>query len=251
MATPTLVLVPGLMCDRTVWSDVIQAMGPAAQGVVVPDHGECDSIVGMAEQILTAVPGDLAVAGHSMGGRVAMEMRRLAPQRVKRLALLDTGHLPRPTGPAGEAEANKRQDLLNVARTQGVEAMARTWVQGMVHPSRLTDARLIDDIVGMFARRTATHFAHQIRALLARPDATSTLQSIDGPVWLVCGAQDSWSPVSQHEAMAKCLPQAHLAVIDDAGHMAPMEKAAAMAEVLVQWLASPTLKPHPWVSEPD
>lgn len=249
MKTPTLVLVPGLMCDATVWADVIQEMGSAAQGAVVPDHGDADSLVGMAEQILATVPGDLAVAGHSMGGRVGLEMRRLAPQRVQRLALLDTGHLARPCGPEGEAEANKRQNLLNIACTQGVEAMARMWVQGMVHPARLTDDRLIEDIVDMFTRRTPTQFAQQIRALLARPDASPTLQSTDGPVWLVCGAQDSWSPVSQHQAMAQLLPHPTLAVIEDAGHMAPMEQPAAVARTLLQWLASPTLKPSPLAPE--
>jgi pimeloyl-ACP methyl ester carboxylesterase len=87
MTTATLVLVPGLMCDEAVWSDVRARMGSAAEGSVVPDHGFCDDIEGMAVQILRSVPGPLAVAGHSMGGRVALEMCRLAPDRVQRLAL--------------------------------------------------------------------------------------------------------------------------------------------------------------------
>ena len=241
MADSTLVLVPGLMCDRAVWSGVMAHLGSKAEGAVVPDHGLCDEIEGMAQQILASLPGPLAVAGHSMGGRVALEMRRLAPQRVRQLALLDTGYLSRPLGLQGEAEAAKRQTLLDVALNQGVEAMARTWAQGMVHPARLTDSVLMDDIVAMFARRTPQHFAAQIRALLARPDASQTLQSTAGPVYLVCGAQDSWSPVVQHQAMANLLPQAVLSVIESAGHMAPMEQPAAVAQVLVEWLASPPL----------
>ena len=226
MADSTLVLVPGLMCDRAVWSGVMAHLGFKAKGVVVPDHGLCDDIVGMAQQILASVPGALAVAGHSMGGRVALEMRRLAPQRVRHLALLDTGYLARPLGAEGEAEAAKRQTLLDLSVNQGVETMARTWAQGMVNPSRLTDTALMDAIVAMFARRTPQHFAAQIRALLARPDATQTLRSTAGPVYLLCGAQDSWSPVVQHQAMANLLPQAVLSVIESAGHMAPMEQPA-------------------------
>ena len=241
MTPTTLVLVPGLMCDHAVWSGVMAHLGPKAEGAVVPDHGLCDGIVGMAEQILASVPGPLAVAGHSMGGRVALEMRRLAPQRVRHLALLDTGYLARPMGAKGEAEAAKRQTLLDVALNQGVEAMARTWAQGMVHPSRLTDTTLMDAIVAMFARRTPAHFACQIRALLARPDASRTLQSIGGPVYLLCGAQDSWSPVAQHQAMANLLPHSVLSVIESAGHMAPMEQPAAVAQVLADWLASSPL----------
>jgi pimeloyl-ACP methyl ester carboxylesterase len=119
--------------------------------------------------------------------------------------------------------------------------MARTWAQGMVHPSRLTDGTLIDVIVAMFARRTPVHFANQIRALMARPDASPTLQRIAGPVHLICGAQDSWSPVAQHRAMANLLPLSVLSVIESAGHMAPMEQPEAVALALAKWLASPPL----------
>ena len=230
MKHTTLVLVPGLMCDHAVWSGVMAQLGSKAASAVVPDHGLCDDIEGMAQQILASVPGDLAVAGHSMGGRVAIEMRRLAPNRVRHLALLDTGY-----------QAAKRQALLDVAVSQGVEAMARTWAQGMVHPSRLTDGALIDVIVAMFARRTPVHFANQIRALLTRPDASPTLQGIAGTVHLICGAQDSWSPVAQHRAMANLLPLSVLSVIESAGHMAPMEQPEAVALALAKWLASPPL----------
>ena len=246
-ATPhnaaTLVLVPGLMCDHTVWAEVLAHLGPVAQHALVPDHGECDDLVGMAQQILDATTGPLAVVGHSMGGRVALEMVRLAPQRVRHLALMDTGHLARAAGPEGEQEAAKRQALLDLARTQGVAAMARTWAQGMVHPERLRDSALMDAIVAMFARKTPHHFACQIRALLSRPNASRTLQLIAGPVHLVCGAQDTWSPVSQHQDMAKLLSQPVLHVIADAGHMAPMEKPEAVAQVLLAWLAAEPLTP--------
>lgn len=241
MTVTTLVLVPGLMCDEAVWSDVRVHMGAVAKGAVVPDHGLSDDIQAMAVQILRSVPGPLAVAGHSMGGRVALEMRRLAPERVRRLALLDTGYLARPAGPLGQAEADKRQALLDLAQSDGVEVMARTWAQGMVHPSRLTDTPLMEGIVSMFARRTPAHFASQIKALLARPDATQTLKNSVGPVYLVCGAQDSWSPVAQHQAMAELLPQSIFSVIESAGHMTPMEQPESVAQVLSEWASSTPL----------
>ena len=138
---------------------------------------------------------------------------------------------------------SRRQALLDLANTQGVAAMARTWAQGMVHPERLRDSALMEAIVAMFARKTPHHFACQIRALLSRPNATHTLQNIAGPVHLICGAQDTWSPVSQHQAMARELSQPVLQVIADAGHMAPMEKPEAVAQVLLAWLASEPLTP--------
>ena len=123
MHSATLVLIPGLMCDRTVWSDVLPHLGDWAPRATVPDHGLCDSLSGMAQQILDTTTGPLALVGHSMGGRIAMEMVRMAPQRVCHLTLMDTGHLPRPAGPEGEAEAAKRHALLEIAEQQGVAAM--------------------------------------------------------------------------------------------------------------------------------
>lgn len=90
------------------------------------DHGDADSLVVMAERILDSAPALFDLAGHSMGGRVALEVMRLAPQRVRRLALLGTGHRAKESGEAGAEELRKRQVLLDIARTQGVRAMARS-----------------------------------------------------------------------------------------------------------------------------
>jgi pimeloyl-ACP methyl ester carboxylesterase len=167
-----------------------------------------------------------------MGGRVALEVVRMAPERVTRLALLDTGYLARPAGDAGEQEANKRYALLQVARTQGVASMAHTWVQGMVHPDRLSDTALITAIVGMFSRKSPEVFACQIAALLERPDSTlSTL--------ILCGMQDAWSTPAQHAEMRALAPHATLDLVRAAGHMAPMERPQDVVRSLVRWLEQP------------
>ena len=230
-----LLLVPGLMCDQTVWQAVLPALQSLRKCVVV-DHQDADSLVQMAHQLLDAAPQRFALAGHSMGARVALEVLRMAPERVSRVALLDTGYLARAEGAAGEDEARKRQALLDVAQTQGVAVMATHWSQGMVHPQRLEDVRLMQDIVSMFERKTADTFARQIRALLLRPDATDVLTAIAVPALVMCGRQDSWSPVAQHEAMQALIPAAVLAVVEDAGHMAPMEQPEAVAQRMLHWL---------------
>jgi pimeloyl-ACP methyl ester carboxylesterase len=177
------------------------------------------------------------LAGHSMGGRVALEVLRLAPQRVTRLALLDTGYKARENGPVGDEEARKRQELLELARTQGVRAMALKWVQGMVDPARLGDKTLIDAIVTMFERKTADIFESQIKALLGRPDATPVLASAQLPTLVLCGREDSWAPVSQHEEIAALIPGKVLfRVVENAGHMCTMEQAGAVAHAMVEWL---------------
>lgn len=235
-ATP-LILLPGLMCDATVWRPQLDGLADIAT-MQVPDYGDRDSLGAMAEQVLAEAPPRFALAGHSMGGRVALEVLRRAPGRVTRLALLDTGHHARPEGSAGETEAQGRHRLLAIAREQGVAAMARDWVQGMVHPRRLGDAALIDAIVAMFARKSAALFAAQIRALLARPEAEGVLAACRLPTLLLAGREDGWSPPERHAEMAALVPGSELAVIDDCGHMSTMEQPAAVNAALRRWLAS-------------
>ena len=182
--------------------------------------------------------GRRAIAGHSMGGRVALEVVRQAPERVTHLGLLDTGYRARAAGAAGDDEATKRHALLDIARRDGVAAMAREWVQGMVAPARLQDQALIDDIIAMFARRSATIFANQIKALLERPDASGVLASLQVPTLLLCGREDSWSPPVQHEEMLRLAGDvASFVVVEHAGHMSTQERPAEVAAAMRSWLA--------------
>lgn len=237
MQAEPLLLVPGLMCDHTVWEPLLPAL-TAGRACTVVDHGMADSLPRMAQQLLDTAPDRFAIAGHSMGARVALEVLRQAPGRVTRVALLDTGYQARASGAAGEEEARKRHALLALAREQGVRAMATAWVQGMVHPARLGDAPLIEAILAMFERKSADVFACQIHALLERPDASDVLASLQVPTLILCGRQDGWAPVAQHEAMQRLAPGSVLNVIEDAGHMAPMERPEAVTGALVHWLAS-------------
>jgi pimeloyl-ACP methyl ester carboxylesterase len=233
-----LVLVPGLMCDQAVWQPMFPHLDCKQRNILIAGHGAATSLTQMAELILSQAAPRFAIAGHSMGGRVALEVVRLAPERVTHLALLDTGHTPRATGDAGETERTKRMALLKIAREQSVRAMALQWVQGMVHPDRLQDADLIESIVAMMARKSADVFAAQIEALLNRPDASSVMREVTVPTLIACGRQDSWANVSQHEAMQALLPSADLQVIEDAGHMCPMERPRETAQVLNNWLSA-------------
>jgi pimeloyl-ACP methyl ester carboxylesterase len=224
------------MCDRAVWSETIAAL-PGHIAVVVPAYGDIDSLGGMAERVLALAPPRFAAAGHSMGGRVALEIFRRAPDRVAGLALLDTNYLPRPTGEAGAREERERMELLSLARRAGTRAMAESWVRGMVHPDRLADAGLIGAILDMFARKTAETFAAQIRALLARPDATALLGAIRCPTLVLCGREDTWSPVARHEEMAAAIAGSDLVIVEKCGHMAPMERSREVAAALAGWHA--------------
>ncbi len=236
MSRETLLFLPGLMCDRAVWEAQLGALS-ARYECLVADYGGADSLTAMARSALELAPPRFSLIGHSMGGRVALEVMRAAAPRVARVALLDTGHQARPDGQAGEAEAAKRLRLLELSRSQGMRAMGREWVQGMVHPGRLQDEALIEAILAMIARKTPDIFAAQIRALLNRPAAEDVLRAIRCPTLIACGRQDTWSPLARHQEMAATVAGSHLAVIEDSGHMTTMERPDAVSAALQRWLA--------------
>ena len=173
-----------------------------------------------------------------MGGRVALEVLRLAPERVLRLGLLGTGFRPKEAGTAGEEEVNKRQALLDIAQHQGVRHMALTWVQHMVAPSRLQDTALIEDIVQMFERKTDDIFKRQIKALLERPDASDVLARVQVPTLVMAGEFDAWASPQQHQDIADLVPaRPTVDVVAGAGHMMMMEKPEAVTASFLNWLS--------------
>lgn len=242
MSRPCVVLLPGLLCDEVVWRDQCEAL--AFADCVVPSYGECDSVTEMARGVLAGLPAArVSVVGHSMGGRVALEIARLAPERVQRMALLDTGTDPLPDGPAGRQEHDKRMLLLQTARQHGMRHMGRAWARGMVHPQCL-DTPLFDEILDMIERRSPAVFAAQIQALLDRPDAGEVLAGLRCPTLLACGRQDLWSPLSRHERMQELCPGSRLVVIEDSGHMTTMEQPQAVSRALREWMALDALGSH-------
>jgi pimeloyl-ACP methyl ester carboxylesterase len=236
-APPHVLLLPGLACDADTWLDQSRALSQIT-AVTVVDYGLADSITRMAEIALAASADDrIAIAGHSMGGRVAFEIMRLAPARVAGLALLDTAYRGFPGGEAGDREIAKRAELVNLARTKGMRAMAEFWMPGIIHPDRFTDATLTEAILTMMSRKTPEIFAAQIKALLGRPDATAQLAAIRCPTLVLCGRKDTWSPLAAHEEIVAAIPGSHLAVIEHSGHMAPMERPAEVTAALTAWFA--------------
>jgi len=172
-----------------------------------------------------------------MGGRVALEVVRRVPERVIALALLDTGYLPLAHGEAGEREVAARQALVDKARRHGMRAMGWEWLQGMVYPSRLSDAVLVNAILDMIERRTPDLYAAQTRALIGRPDATPVLAKVRCPTLVLCGQDDLWSPPQRHEAICDLIRDSSLTVVPYCGHMSTMEKPAAVSQALRSWLA--------------
>lgn len=235
-ARRTLVLLPGLLCDDEVWSAQQAALAGHCD-IVIGSYGDLNRLDHMARRVLDRVSAPrFALVGHSMGGRVALEVMRLAPDRVSALALLDTGITPLPDGRAGDDERSARHALLLLARREGMAAMARQWARPMVHPD-VADTPLFERIVAMVARSDPARFQAQIEALLQRPDAADVLRATRCPLLLLCGREDQWSPPARHQAMQALVPGATLQLLEHCGHMSPMERPQAVTEALLQWLA--------------
>lgn len=227
---PHLMLLPGLLCDAAAWAPQVERFSPR-MGVTVADYGDADRITAMAEAALSQAPPRFALAGHSMGARVALEVWRLAPERVERIALLDTG-----VHPVAEGEPAKRYVLRDLAYDQGMAAVTEAWLPPMVHPVRRDEAALMAPLRAMVQRFTPKRFEGQLEALLNRPEAEAVLPTIAVPCLIGVGRQDAWSPVAQHEAMAAKVPHAKLVVFEDAGHFAPVERPEAVNTAMEAWL---------------
>jgi pimeloyl-ACP methyl ester carboxylesterase len=225
------------MCDAGVWEDQMRELGLSTT-ITVADHGSIDSLGAMADAIIADAPAHFAIAGHSMGGRVAFEVFRRVPERLQGIALLDTAYAARAAGAEGEEEAAKRYALLDIARRNGTRTMGAVWVQKMVHRDRLFETSLLDAILDMFGRKSCDIFAAQIKALLDRRDAEPLLAGIKCPTIVLCGRQDTWSPVEVHEQMAAKIRNSRLAVIEDCGHMSTMERPGEVTAAMQEWLTS-------------
>ena len=231
----TLYLLPGLLCDATIWAPQIAALGDTYD-IRVPDLTGYSSLSDMAEAVLATAPEQISVAGHSMGARVALELVRLAAARVGRLALLDTGIHPRRPG-----ELEKRQALLDVSARDGMTALAERWLPPMVHPANFSaGGDLRTALFEMVERMSPEIHQAQITALLDRADAEPLLATIACPVLVGVGDNDVWSPPAQHRAIAEAIRHATYVVFPHSGHMAPLEAPEAVTRALTDWMAVPT-----------
>lgn len=225
-----LVLVPGLSCDATLWRAQVEGLADVAMPVV-GDTLQDDSLSAMAARILATAPERFALAGFSMGGYVTMEIWRQAPQRVTRIAFLDT------SAEADDMAArNLRKAAVTTARKRGYEAVLRGSLQRLVHPD--TAQSVAEEVVAMALRVGLDTYARQQRAIMARPDSRADLASITVPALVIAGAQDKLTPPKRAREIAAHVPQARLELIENCSHMAPMEQPERVNTLLRQWLAA-------------
>ena len=228
-----LILLPGLMCDGTMFAAQMAAFPTAGSA---PSYFDLDSLGAMAERALASAPQRFALLGHSMGGRIALEVLRRAPDRVTRLALVSTGtHLPR------DGEREGRHALRDLGRSQGIGALVDAWLPPMLGRAAAQDTALVKKLAKMCRNADMAGYEAQEAALLSRPDVTDLLPTIACPVLVAVGSEDRWSTPDQHRAIASAIPGAELVVIEGAGHMLPVEAPLPFNAALARWLAQPTI----------
>jgi pimeloyl-ACP methyl ester carboxylesterase len=226
-----IVFLCGLLCDETVWQSVASQLQDDFDCSICSFAG-FTSLVDMARSVNAEAPTNFILVGHSMGGRVALEIYRECPERINMLGLFNTGvHLPK------EGEAAGRQKLLDIADKKGMAAVAEAWLPPMMAQRSLQNQELMQSLRNMVTRYSAEQFHAQIHALLQRPEVESLLSNIKPPTLLVSADEDSWSPVEQHETILKSIADAELAVIQGAGHMAPVECPETVAVIIREFVA--------------
>ena len=225
-----LVLIPGMMCDARLFAPQIAAFS-GHRDLHLATITAFDGMAQLAQSVLENAPPRFALCGLSMGGIVAMEMLRQSPERVDRLALLDTN-------PLAELEAVKqgRMPQMAAVREGRLEEIMREEMKPNYLPDGPNRGQILDTCMAMATDLGPDVFIRQSLALMNRPDQSKTLRQVDLPTLVLCGREDQLCPVERHELMTDLLPSSTLQVIDGAGHLPTLEKPEETNAALRRWL---------------
>jgi len=227
-----LILVPGLLCDEALWAPQVASLADVAD-IAIADTRSDDSIAGMAERLLADAPERFALCGLSMGGYVSFEVMCIAPERVTRLALLDTA-----AGADTPERTAARRELVTLAGRgeDGFEQVIEHHLPGFIHPARLLNTELCDTIRASAQNVGAETYARQQEAIIGRRDQRPNLGAISCPTLVLCGRQDNLTPLALHEEIAAGIPGASLEAVEDCGHLSTLECPDDVNRALTDWL---------------
>jgi len=225
-----LVLIPGMMCDDRLYGPQIAALEGDRDVRVLPIT-ESDTVAALAADILRAAPERFALAGLSMGGIVAMEVIRQAPDRVERLALMDTN-----AAPESEAVSLAREPQIARVRAGKLREVMRDELKPMYLADGPDNETVLAVCMEMAMGLGPDVFERQSRALQTRPDQREALRTVAVPTLVLCGAQDRLCPVHRHELICDLIDGARLRIIEGAGHLPTLEKPEAVNAALSDWL---------------
>ena len=228
-----LVLVPGLLCDWHLWQPQIENLADVAD-IWIAEHTRSDTMAGVARDVLADAPfASFAIAGLSMGGYIALEIIRQAPQRVDKLALLDTA-----AGTDPPKQTQKRMDFIAMAERGKLLDITDILLPLLIHPSRLAERALTDIVRSMAKDMGNEAFVRQQRAIMSRADSSTLLGTIDCPTLVLCGRQDALTPLARHVEIAAAVKGSRLEIIEECGHLSTLERPAQVNAAFRRWLAA-------------
>ena len=226
--TTKLVLIPGLLCSEVLFSPQIEALKDTAEIVVAETKG-MDSITAMATRLLDENSGELVIAGLSMGGYVALEIIRLAPERIKGLGLLST---------AADQDTDKkkklRKELIRLSSIGRFKGVTPRLLPQFLSPAALEDEKLTSQVMEMAAEIGQENFALQQNAIMGRRDQRDHLPDFNRPALVLCGQLDVLTPPEKSAEMASLLPNAELVLLPKIGHLSTLEAPEACSAALRQ-----------------
>ncbi|MDO8877201.1 MAG: alpha/beta fold hydrolase [Pseudolabrys sp.] len=225
-----LILVPGLLCSARLYASQVTALWPCGQ-VTVADHRRDSDMAAIAAAILANAPPRFALAGLSMGGYIAFAMMRLAPERIARLALLDTS--ARPDLPEQKAG---REKFIAMAEDGKLSDIVETLLPRFIHRDRINDEPLKAEVRAMATETGPEAFVRQTKAIMARPDSRPLLSSIRCPTLVLVGEGDELTPPDLAKEIAAGIAGSTLTVVPNCGHLSTMEKPDAVNTALTAWL---------------
>ena len=235
-----LLLLGGMMCDQRVWKHQLQGLAGGFDSIQVADLTGADTIHQMAASALAAAPDRFMLAGLSLGGIVAFECVRQAARRISHLVLLDTNPF---------AEKPERQALRDPEIRRAVSGELREMMVDGFKPAYLgsrcrNNQALLAEILDMAMDLGPGVFARQSVALRDRPDSTTTLETIQCPTAVVCGAEDVLCPPAYHQFMAEHIPAASLAALEGCGHLTPLESPGEVNRIFLELSKKPSELTH-------
>jgi pimeloyl-ACP methyl ester carboxylesterase len=230
MTRVPLILLPGLLCDEALWAHQTRYLAEVAD-VTVADLTGRDSVSELAADVLATAPPRFAVAGLSMGGYVAVEIVRQAPERVVKLALLDTN-----ARADTDKQRRRRRGLMTLADRGEFRGVTPRLLPMLIHPDRIGEEALTGEVMAMAERVGRDAFLRQQKLIMDRPDSRPGLPSLRLPTLVLCGRQDAISTLEMHVEMAEAIPRARLAIVEECGHLAALERPHATTALMRDWL---------------
>ena len=225
-----VVLIPGLLLTPQLYAPQLEALWAEAP-VLLANHTRADSMAELARGILAQAPPRFALVGLSMGGYIAFEILRQAPERVARLALLDTA--ARPDTP--DITAGRRTNM-QLAQSGRLAEVVDGLIPRLVHPSRVTDASLLEVIRRMGAQVGVAGYLRQQAAIIARPDSRPMLKDIRCPTLVLVGDADQLTPPERAQEIAAAVRGAELLLVPECGHLSTLERPELVTRALRSWL---------------